>query len=602
MQHAKHLSATAAALSLALLLTACGGSSKDALSVPETTPQAVGETSAAQTPTTGSPELLTPMVAVAVGSVSTEGLEVGKRPPSVTPLADYIRTLAAGDADLLAVADSVAAAEGRVLDQIGTDVEGGAGIPGVVPTTAESTTGEAVTESTVAAPALAIGGGRGFGVRTQATVDALRPFTMLGVVNSMLSNLFGSMVPPGAAVAAGKSPPTTVTDEDSTATGSIGLDVKADGTTTFGLDFDVKVDRAAKSGEAGAKGVEAAKGSASLGFEATANPCPDANGIVNITFRAKLGSNIKAGAKSAIGTTEVSGTAKVNVDDSASVTGFEMDARQQSTGTNAAGTGTFVDSSASVRLAWKGDNPGLSRTGDTLNRESQAVGFAERNRMHNDGMDKAADFVMGYAVALEVYWKDGRCVKVVAASPGRVKPGTVSPISVSVVHKIEGKPLAVPVDATLKGPQSIDITRIERSPGTITHTASQDPKSAATIDLVSTSRRGIGKATVSIEVGESNAYVVVGGLEDFQVNQTVCDVMAPFVLTSPGVASMKFSGGLAGKVEASGVFNLSYVGTYVINLPDGPGKPGTMSSSSGGSIANQAGSGTEKYTLTPTTC
>ena len=600
MQHAKHLSATAAALSLALALTSCGGSSKEAASAPKTAPHAASETGAARTTTTGSPELLSPRGAVAVVEpVSTEGLEVGKR-PSATPLADYIRTLAAGDANLLAVADSVAVAEHRVLDQVGTDAKGGVNIAGVVPTTAGSTTVGPVTESTVAAPALPVG--RGFAVRAQTTASALRPFTSLGGVNGLLSNFFGEQLAPGVEVAAGKSPPATVTDEGSTVTGSIGLDVRSDGTTTFGLDFDVKIDRAAKSGEAGAKGAEAAKGSASLGFEATANPCPDANGTVNIKFKAKLGADIKAGARSAIGTTEVSGTAKVNVDESASITGFEMDARQQTTGTNAAGAGTFVDSSASVRTAWKGDNPGQTTTGDKLNRESQAVDFAERNRMHADGMNKAADFVSGYAGALEVYWKGGRCVKVDAASPGRVKPGTVSPIQVSVVHKLEGKPLSVPVDATLKGPESIDITRIERSPGTITHTASQDPKSAATIDLVSTSRRGIGKATVSIEVGESNAYVVVGGLEDFQVNQTVCDVMAPFVLTSPGVASMKFSGGLSGKVEASGVFNLSYVGTYVINLPDGPGKPGTMSSSSGGSIADQAGSGTEKYTLTPTTC
>ena len=599
MQHAKHLTATATLLSLALMLTACGGSSKDASSAPETAPRAVSGTGARQTSTTGSPELLTPVVSVALQPVATEGLVIGRRPSSSTPLADYVRTLAAGDADLLAVADSVGATESRVFDQIGTDVEGGADIAGVVPTTAGSTSVGPVTESTAAAPALAVG--RGFAVRAQATAAAPRPFASLGMVNSMLSNLFGSMVPPGAAVG-GKSPPTTVTDEGSTATGSIAIDVKADGESTFGLDFEVKIDRAAKSGEAGQKGVEAAKGSAALGFEATANPCPDATGTVNVTFRAKLGADIAAGAKSAIGTTEVSGTAKVNVDDSASVTGFDMDARQQTTGKNAAGTGTFVDSSGSIRMAWKGDDLRSTRTGDKLNRESQAVDFAERNRLHDDGMNKAADFVLGYVAALEVYWKGGRCVKVVATSPGQVKPGTVTPIQVSVVHKLEGQPLAIPVDATLSGPQSIDITRIERSPGIITHTASQDPKSAATIDLVSTSRRGIGKATVSITVGDSNAYLVVGGLEDFQVNQVVCDVMAPFVLTSPGVASMTFTGGLSGKVEATGVFNLHYSGTYIINLPDGPGKPGTMRSSSSGSIANQAGSGTEKYTLTPTTC
>ena len=65
---------------------------------------------------------------------------------------------------------------------------------------------------------------------------------------------------------------------------------------------------------------------------------------------------------------------------------------------------------------------------------------------------------------------------------------------------------------------------------------------------------------------------------------------------------MSLSGGLSGTYSATGVFNLSYTGEYSIDLPNGPGQPGTMTGSGGGSIANQAGSGTEQYTLTPTTC
>jgi hypothetical protein len=66
-----------------------------------------------------------------------------------------------------------------------------------------------------------------------------------------------------------------------------------------------------------------------------------------------------------------------------------------------------------------------------------------------------------------------------------------------------------------------------------------------------------------------------------------------------GVA--KFSGGLAGSYVATGVFNFHYQGTYSISLPEGPGKPGTMAATSGGQIAGQAGSGTERYRLTPLT-
>ena len=98
------------------------------------------------------------------------------------------------------------------------------------------------------------------------------------------------------------------------------------------------------------------------------------------------------------------------------------------------------------------------------------------------------------------------------------------------------------------------------------------------------------------------AYFITGGLQDFQVqNVKVCDVRKPFSLTSPGVATAEFSGGkgLTGTYSATGAFNLTYAGTYTILLPAGPGEVGTMSGTSGGQIAGQAGSGTEKYVLTP---
>ena len=97
---------------------------------------------------------------------------------------------------------------------------------------------------------------------------------------------------------------------------------------------------------------------------------------------------------------------------------------------------------------------------------------------------------------------------------------------------------------------------------------------------------------------EPQAYQVVGGLQDWKVNQKVCNVMKPFALSS-SIGSMKFSGGLSGTYTFGGVFNAQYTGTYTISFPDGPRKPGTMVGTGGGSVAGQAGQGTEKYTLTP---
>lgn len=96
-------------------------------------------------------------------------------------------------------------------------------------------------------------------------------------------------------------------------------------------------------------------------------------------------------------------------------------------------------------------------------------------------------------------------------------------------------------------------------------------------------------------------YQIVGGLDDWQTNTKVCDIMKPFTLT--GIVTMRFSGGLSGTYEYSGgPFNANGKGTYTISLPDGPGKPGTMTGSGSGEITGDkvyAGSGVEKYTLTP---
>jgi hypothetical protein len=97
---------------------------------------------------------------------------------------------------------------------------------------------------------------------------------------------------------------------------------------------------------------------------------------------------------------------------------------------------------------------------------------------------------------------------------------------------------------------------------------------------------------------DPRAYRVVGGLQDVQVDETVCDVTKPFTLSS-GVGTLEASGGLNGTYTFSGDFEASYSGTYRITFPDGPRRPGKMVGQGAGSVAGQPGSGTSHYTLTP---
>jgi hypothetical protein len=101
-----------------------------------------------------------------------------------------------------------------------------------------------------------------------------------------------------------------------------------------------------------------------------------------------------------------------------------------------------------------------------------------------------------------------------------------------------------------------------------------------------------------IAEGCSWPYQIAGGLDDWQTNSKVCDIMKPFTLTGGGI-TMELSGGISGTYSYSGPYNSNGSGTYTITLPEGGGKPGTMTGSGDGSAGGATNSGTEKYTLTP---
>ena len=103
---------------------------------------------------------------------------------------------------------------------------------------------------------------------------------------------------------------------------------------------------------------------------------------------------------------------------------------------------------------------------------------------------------------------------------------------------------------------------------------------------------------VKILEGCAAPYRIVGGLDDWQTNTAVCDIMKPFTLTGNGF-TMQVSGGLSGTYTYTGPFNAGGTGTYTISLPNGVGKPGTMTGGGAGSAGGYTNTGTEKYTLTP---
>ena len=112
-----------------------------------------------------------------------------------------------------------------------------------------------------------------------------------------------------------------------------------------------------------------------------------------------------------------------------------------------------------------------------------------------------------------------------------------------------------------------------------------------------------GFAEKALRLGEIGAkcrwaYQIVGGQGHWQTNSKVCDIMKPFTLTGGGFTH-EHSGGLSGNFTYTGPVSLHGGGTYTISLPDGLGKPGTMTADVVGHYASYKGSATAKYTLTP---
>lgn len=305
-------------------------------------------------------------------------------------------------------------------------------------------------------------------------------------------------------------------------------------------------------------------------------------------------------------------------DDDARVTGTSVAFRSEATSNvdvaaaraaGASGIKDLVGAYAEVEGSYQLPAPGAEQAGSatvvgSVSRASSKADQAFRSAVFNLGA-LASDFVARtFPREMQKSIESGRCVRLdtlVSNGPGQVKPGSTSEILAQPRSRLDGAPTGGTVTATLSGTSAVEPrgTKV-KAEARFTYSAPVKDDESGTVDLEARSKRGVGRASLEFNTRQAS-YLIVGGLEDFQVSQKVCDIMKPFELTS-SIGTMKLSGGLSGTYTFEGLFNARYQGTYTIALPQGPGFPGTMSGTGSGSIAGQAGSGTETYTLTPVTC
>jgi hypothetical protein len=326
---------------------------------------------------------------------------------------------------------------------------------------------------------------------------------------------------------------------------------------------------------------------------AVVHPCPNPDGTFTIEVLIDVKASKGGAGQNARMELKIDGT----VGDDAELASKNVSNRTQWSDFGG-GRGQFLDITMSGEV---GIGPAVvNRTGGTVTDE-----FAKLATTMS-GLIGAA-ISMQLIDATEKAWKSGRCVRLdvtPSAGPDGLTPSQTVDVLAAPRSKIDGQPTGGNVTATLSaGGASVEPNGSPvPADANSTYTAPGEQDKSGTVSYESRSKRGIGKADVTFKTSKPAAYRVAGGLEDWQVDMVVCDVMQAFTLESPGVGVAEFSGGLSGTYTATGIFNFSYAGTYEITLENGLGSPGGMVASSGGQIAGQAGSGSEVYTLTPATC
>jgi hypothetical protein len=321
----------------------------------------------------------------------------------------------------------------------------------------------------------------------------------------------------------------------------------------------------------------------------TGELCPDSNGKVDFTIRLSTkGRSGRAGSVFYDKNTEA--RLRITVGDDAEIVDSDFDLRQ----TTRSATGNFQSSGS-----WHNTGSDLAMDKATL---AKAAGSDPAdNGFKAEELSRAYNLGRGAGESAREHWLDGKCVKIDATSPGTVATSSTTAIPVKVVHKLDGSEVPSKLEAVLKGEKSVDPTTIAKTAGTLTYTAPGESGQSATISLIANSRRGRAKLDLNANTG-GGSYQIVGGLAGWHTDSKVCDIMKPFALT--GIVTMTFSGGLSGTKEYSGgPYNANGKGTYTISLPEGLGKPGTMTSSVSGQVTGGGkvykGSGEEKYVLTP---
>ncbi len=213
------------------------------------------------------------------------------------------------------------------------------------------------------------------------------------------------------------------------------------------------------------------------------------------------------------------------VDDNAQIATTTIDITQ---GTRQVKNGRQVYIESGQTIKYSGDDMESLKTSN-LHVSQHTDNATQADAMEITGQGHDAAFTMGRTALLiaQNNWLSGGCVKIEAASPGSVQPGSTTPIAVQVMHRFDGSAVSSKLVAVLTGENSIDPTSLNKTPGTLTYTAPGEAGKSAVISLTATSRRGIATLKLDASTG-GQSFTFAGNSNGAYFSGTICSPNQPF--------------------------------------------------------------------------
>lgn len=346
--------------------------------------------------------------------------------------------------------------------------------------------------------------------RVDAAIGGLHASALIAGLTSGLNEIFA----PHLQVGANANKSVTETKGGATSTMSVEFGRADDGTSKFGLGLKTEVSK---------DGVSA---KAELASKIDGQRCPNAEGQLPFTIKVRLG----AESGGSVYTRELTAMVRAVVNDDANAESYTMDLTQ---GTRQVKDGVAVYIETATTMKEEGGN--YTDSNFRVIRHSQQATAKNAEPLSIAGLEAAFATGLTALRIAEHSWRRGGCTKIEAPSPGAVEPSSTTPIPVTVRHKFDGSEVPSKLEAELKGETSVDPTTLAKTSGTLTYTAPGEPGKSATITLIATSRRGRATLDLTASTG-GGSYQIVGGLDDWQTNTAVCDIMNR--LRSPAAGSL----------------------------------------------------------------